>query len=139
MELLARIQSAEDLDAAVEYCYAQRWTDGLPVIPATRPPVERALAYLGRDPQEVVGEIARSSIGSARCLETLAGRKVGFVFNQHVSALAFWEAFEKAVEEAHAPAQVHRIYKPAHSVTAPLADLQRLALRTDYAVVGVGA
>ncbi len=57
MELLSPLHSADDLDAAVEYCYAQRWTDGLPVVPATRAPVERMLAYLGRDPQEVVGII----------------------------------------------------------------------------------
>ncbi|HYC48068.1 MAG TPA: hypothetical protein VED01_21555 [Burkholderiales bacterium] len=86
-----------------------------------------------------VGDVQKARAGTARTLEVLAGRKVGFVFNQHVSAVAFWDAFEKAVETRHAPAHVARLYKPAHSVTAPLADIERLATETDYALVGVGA
>ena len=86
-----------------------------------------------------VGDVERADTRGARTLEALASRKVGFVFNQHVSAVAFWDAFEKAVEQKHAPAHVARIYKPAHSVTAARADLERLAGESDYAVVGVGA
>lgn len=32
-------------------------------------------------------------------LDILEGKKVGYVFNQHGSALAFWKAFEKQVEK----------------------------------------
>src|SRR4029077_3949179 len=36
-------------------CYHQKWTDGLPVVPPTRGAIERILAYLKRDPGEVIG------------------------------------------------------------------------------------
>lgn len=86
-----------------------------------------------------VGDVEKADARGAPTLDALARRKVGFVFNQHVSALSFWGTFEKAVEENHAPDYVARIYKPAHSVTAARADLERLAAETDYALVGVGA
>jgi len=39
---------------AVEYCYERGWSDGLPVLPATREHVERFLAHTSRPPQEVL-------------------------------------------------------------------------------------
>ncbi|MDP6226277.1 MAG: hypothetical protein QF714_01005, partial [Dehalococcoidia bacterium] len=44
-----------DAAAAVEFCYQQGWTDGLPVVPPTQEAIERIIGYLGRDPKEVVG------------------------------------------------------------------------------------
>lgn len=42
---------------AIEHCYERGWTDGLPVVPATRSLVDRFLAQTGRDPAEVVGRM----------------------------------------------------------------------------------
>ena len=70
MELMAKGFEAADLEAAVEFCYEQRWTDGLPVIPPTRGAVERIINYLQRDPQEVIGVIApRDGVAT---IETIA-------------------------------------------------------------------
>ena len=55
MQLASRTFETPDIDAAVEFCYARNWTDGLPVVPPTRPAIERMLAFLGRDPAELVG------------------------------------------------------------------------------------
>src|SRR5258708_10932136 len=56
--------------AAVEFCFEQKWTDGLPVVPPTPDAVERILDYLKRDPQEVVGIIQpRDGIAT---IETIA-------------------------------------------------------------------
>jgi hypothetical protein len=57
MPFASRIHQAADLEAAVEYCYEQRWTDGLPVVPPTPGAVERVVSYLGRAPEEVVGVV----------------------------------------------------------------------------------
>ncbi len=57
MQLSSRIYHADDLEAAVEFCYQQKWTDGLPVIPPTRGAIERILAHVQRDPSEVVGVV----------------------------------------------------------------------------------
>jgi len=40
--------------AAIEYCYEQGWTDGLPVVPATRADM-RLPATTERDPAEIIG------------------------------------------------------------------------------------
>lgn len=57
MQLASRIYEAADLEAAVEYCYAQKWTDGLPVIPPTRNAIERIINFLQRDPRDIVGTV----------------------------------------------------------------------------------
>ncbi len=40
---------------AIEYCYQQDWSDGLPLVPASQPLVDRFLAQTARDPAEVIG------------------------------------------------------------------------------------
>ena len=39
---------------AIEYCYEHDWTDGLPVVPASRELVDRFLAETDRAPDEVL-------------------------------------------------------------------------------------
>ncbi len=41
----------DDLLAAIDYCYDQGWTDGLPVVPPSVERVEQMLAYEGRPPE----------------------------------------------------------------------------------------
>ena len=41
--------------SAIEYCHAQGWTDGLPVVPATEDDVAAFLATVDRHPEEVIG------------------------------------------------------------------------------------
>lgn len=57
MQLTSRVFEIADVEAAVEFCYQQGWTDGLPVVPPTRGAVERILTYLGRAPEEIIGII----------------------------------------------------------------------------------
>lgn len=45
---------ADDLLAAMDYCYAQGWTDGLPVVPPEASRVEAMLAWEGRPPETVL-------------------------------------------------------------------------------------
>lgn len=52
---LSRTFESDDLESAVELCYRQGWSDGLPVIPPTSGSVRKLLDHLGRDPAEVVG------------------------------------------------------------------------------------
>ena len=44
----------DDLLAAIDYCYEQGWTDGLPVIPPAIERVEATLAFEGRPPEAVI-------------------------------------------------------------------------------------
>lgn len=57
VELRSKRHTVEDPSAAIEYCYAQGWTDGLPVVPPTPEAVGRFLDAIGRPPDAVLGEI----------------------------------------------------------------------------------
>lgn len=48
---------APDGIEAIEYCYRQGWTDGLPVVPPTEELVAALLAAAGRPPEEVLGVV----------------------------------------------------------------------------------
>jgi hypothetical protein len=85
------------------------------------------------------GTIAGSRRAQEQVLETLNGRKAGFIFNQHASGLAFWKSLEQEVERRYKPASMHRVYKENTWAPAPTADVDRLAGETDYVLVGLGA
>ena len=50
MELKSRRHTTADLSGAIELCYTNGWTDGLPVIPPTADRVEAMLAAAGLEP-----------------------------------------------------------------------------------------
>ena len=51
----ARIHEVpDDLLAAIDYCYQQGWTDGLPVVPPTPDRVHATLAFEGRPPETII-------------------------------------------------------------------------------------
>jgi hypothetical protein len=86
-----------------------------------------------------VGEVEAVERKPARLLETLNGRRVGYVFNQHVSAIAFWKSMESEIEATLAPSSALRIYKSNTWAPAPRADANRVLEEVDYVLVGVGA
>ena len=70
MDLASPVVEVADMESAIEYCFQQKWTDGLPVVPPTRAAIERTIAHLARDPQEVIGIIPpRDGIAT---IETIA-------------------------------------------------------------------
>ena len=50
-----RVDVDGGIDDAIEHCYEQGWTDGLPVIPPTEDRVLRFLNFVGRHPSDVIG------------------------------------------------------------------------------------
>lgn len=86
-----------------------------------------------------VGVVDAKRAKVQRVLESLTGKRAGCIFNQHVSALAFWKAMEGELEATLKPISVHRVYKANTWAPAPKAELDRLLQETDYALVGVGA
>ena len=86
-----------------------------------------------------VGEVEKVAQKEQRIIETLSGKRMGCIFNQHVSALAFWEALEKEIGVTLKPASVMRVYKTNTWAPAPRVDADKLLAETDYALVGVGA
>ncbi len=52
------LEVEDDIEAASRAAYEAGWTDGLPIVPPTRERVDRMLAAIDRDPQEVVAQLA---------------------------------------------------------------------------------
>ena len=52
--LRSQVFVIDDLHGAIEFCYDQGWTDGLPVVPPTVEKVQEFLDVAGRRPDEVV-------------------------------------------------------------------------------------
>lgn len=86
-----------------------------------------------------IGEVEAVQRKPTRVLETLNGRRLACVFNQHVSAIAFWKALESEIERTLQPSSVLRVYKSNTWAPAPRADAERVLDETDYVLVGVGA
>jgi hypothetical protein len=56
----AAAEAAPDPDEAqraIEYCYDQGWSDGLPLVPVSQPLLDAFLATTGKDPQEIIGAL----------------------------------------------------------------------------------
>lgn len=51
------VEGPDSFEEANAFLYDRGWTDGLPVIPATKTSVERMLSCTDRDPKEVIGKI----------------------------------------------------------------------------------
>lgn len=86
-----------------------------------------------------VGDIETPERAQEKPLDTLKGKAVGYIFNQHASALVFWKYLEQNVESALEPSTVIAVYKPNTWAPAPEAETERVIRETDYALVGVGA
>jgi hypothetical protein len=57
MELKSERVQVADAFTAVELFFERRWTDGLAIVPPTVEKVTEMIDYVGRNPQEVLGEI----------------------------------------------------------------------------------
>ncbi len=57
MELKSEIVEVTDALEAIELFFQRQWTDGLPVVPPTEERIAEMIEYVGRDPQEALGEI----------------------------------------------------------------------------------
>ena len=42
---------------AIEECYSLGWSDGLPVVPPEKSRVQEFVDFVGRDPDEILGEV----------------------------------------------------------------------------------
>jgi hypothetical protein len=74
-----------------------------------------------------------------RELETLSGKRVGLLWGMHAASVKFWPVFEEVVEAKFRPAETQKVYKKSTWNPSPPAEIEELAGKIDYAVIGVGA
>ncbi|PXY19474.1 hypothetical protein [Prauserella muralis] len=80
---------------AIEYCYAHDWTDGLPVVPASAPLVERFLATTARAPQEVIGRSEQFDRAVTVEQAAINAAMAGCLPEYFPVVLAAWEALTR--------------------------------------------
>ena len=86
-----------------------------------------------------VAEIAVTEAKPLRPVETLRAGRMGLVYSGHGSTVKFWPVFEETLQAMYEPAVVHKFYKHSTWNPAPMSDMEELASKIDYAVIGVGA
>jgi len=79
---------------AIEYCYEQGWSDGLPLVPASRPLVEKFLAHTSRDPGEVIGRLEQVNREVTVELAAINAAMAGCRPEYFPVVLAAWEALQ---------------------------------------------
>jgi hypothetical protein len=90
-------QPGGDLDpdaaqAAIEYCFDQGWSDGLPLVPASRPLVEKFLAAAGRSPDEIIGRLPQLDRTVTVELAAINAAMAGCLPEYFPVVLAAWDA-----------------------------------------------
>jgi hypothetical protein len=78
--------------AAIEHCYEQGWSDGLPLVPATQPLVDKFLAAAGRSPDEVIGRLPQLDRVVTVQLAAINAVMAGCRPDYFPVVLAAWEA-----------------------------------------------
>ncbi len=86
-----------------------------------------------------LAEINEAPAGAeVRALKSLEGRRMGLLWSQHASSVAFWPVLEKVAEARFRPSEVHRLYKTSTWNVASPDEIEELARKVDYVLVGVG-
>jgi hypothetical protein len=78
--------------AAIEHCYEQDWSDGLPLVPASQPLVDRFLATTDRAPGEVIGRLPQLDRAVTVELAAINAAMAGCRPEYFPVVLAAWEA-----------------------------------------------
>jgi hypothetical protein len=78
--------------AAIEHCYDEGWSDGLPLVPASQPLVDRFLATTDRAPGEVIGRLAQFDRAVTVELAAINAAMAGCRPEYFPVVLAAWDA-----------------------------------------------
>jgi hypothetical protein len=85
------VDTREPFDA-IEYCYQQEWTDGLPVVPCTEELLARFLTRTSRQPDDVVIHLPSLNRGCTVRLAAINAAMAGCLPEYFPVVLAAWEA-----------------------------------------------
>jgi len=86
-----------------------------------------------------LADISQAPAGKkVRALRSLEGRRMGLLWSQHASSVKFWPVLETVAEARFHPAEVHRLYKTSTWNVATADEIEALAQKVDYVLVGVG-
>jgi hypothetical protein len=81
-DVVAAAPDPDEAQRAIEYCYEQGWSDGLPLVPVSKPLLDQFLATTDKDPEEIIGSLEQVgrdvNVYLAAINAAMAGCKPGY-------------------------------------------------------------
>ena len=86
-----------------------------------------------------LADISKAPAGKkVRALASIEGRRMGLLWSQHASSVKFWPVLETVAAEKFHPSEIYRLYKTSTWNVATPEEIEALAQKVDYVLVGVG-
>jgi len=126
----------DDLLAAIDYCYAQGWTDGLPVIPPVMDRVHAMLAYEGRPPEAVIATHPATGLQLTVHSAAVNAVMAGCLPEYFPVLVAAFEAMDKPPFNFHGSTASTGGSAPLLIVSGPVAD--DIGMNADVNLFGPG-
>jgi hypothetical protein len=126
----------DDLLAAIDYCYEQGWTDGLPVIPPVVDRVEATLAFEGRPPEDVIATHPATGLELTVHAAAVNAVMAGCLPEYFPVLVAAFEAMDKPDFNFHGSTASTGGSAPLLIVSGPIAD--DIGMNADVNLFGPG-
>jgi hypothetical protein len=126
----------DDLLAAIDYCYEQGWTDGLPVIPPALERVHAMLAYEGRPPEAVIATHPATGLQLTVHAAAVNSVMAGCLPEYFPVIIAAFEAMDKPGFNFHGSTASTGGSAPLVIVSGPYADA--IGMNADVNLFGPG-
>jgi hypothetical protein len=91
-DVVAAAPDPDEAQRAIEYCYDQGWSDGLPLVPVSKPLLDKFLATTDKDPQEIIGTLEQVGKDVNVYLAAINAAMAGCKPEYFPVVLAAWEA-----------------------------------------------
>src|SRR4051812_40059422 len=125
-----------DLLAALDYCYEQGWTDGLPVVPPIVERVQATLAYEGRPPEAVIATHPATGLQLSVHAAAVNAVMAGCLPEYFPVLVAAFEAMDKPDFNFHGSTASTGGSAPLLIVSGPVAD--DIGMNADVNLFGPG-
>jgi hypothetical protein len=126
----------DDLLAAIDYCYEQGWTDGLPVIPPVIDRVDATLAFEGRPPEAVIATHPATGLQLTVHAAAVNAVMAGCLPEYFPVLVAAFEAMDKPDFNFHGSTASTGGSAPLLIVSGPVAD--DIGMNADVNLFGPG-
>ncbi len=126
----------DDVLAAIDYCFAQGWTDGLPVIPPVLERVDATLAFEGRPPEAVIATHPATGLQLTVHAAAVNAVMAGCLPEYFPVLVAAFEAMDKPDFNFHGSTASTGGSAPLLIVSGPVAD--DIGMNADVNLFGPG-
>ena len=126
----------DDVLAAIDYCYEQGWTDGLPVVPPVIDRVEATLAFEGRPPEAVIATHPATGLQLSVHAAAVNAVMAGCLPEYFPVLVAAFEAMDKPDFNFHGSTASTGGSAPLLIISGPVAD--DIGMNADVNLFGPG-